>query len=152
MIFFRRSKHNCYCAFCRTPRWIVRRKHVGFANVAISALAAGAAMLAVWGGFDPRVSIFFAGFLAFAEMFIQVRWRLGVVCKTCGFDPILYLKNPSAAAAKVKSRLDARKNDPAALLARPLNLPRLPAERLAEIAELEGRKAKSPGALLSKSI
>jgi hypothetical protein len=75
-------------------------------------------------GFDPRGILIFIGFMVVTEIFLQVRWRLSLTCRFCGFDPILYSKDISAAVAKVQRRLDERKNDPSALLMAPLNLPK----------------------------
>lgn len=130
----------------------MRRKHVGFVHIFTSAFAALATMLILWRQFDPRVSMFFALYLSFAEMFVQVRWRMGIVCKVCGFDPALYLKDAAKAVEKVKSRLDERRRDPKTLLARPLNLPALPESRALELKELEEKRQNKAGALLSKSV
>lgn len=128
-MFFLKSKTNCYCAFCRTPRRMYLKKNIGFANVMYSFIAALIAMYALWQDFDPRFLVIFAVFLAFTETFIQIRWRLSVFCKQCGFDPILYVKNPEAAAEKVTAHLQKRRADPNFLLAKPLNLPSITAEK-----------------------
>ena len=104
-------------------------------------------MFAVFQEFDPRVLLIFVAFLAIAEIFVQFRWRLTIVCKHCGFDPVLYLKDSEKAVAKVKLRLDQRQKDPASLLAEPLQIPKLPKEK-AELIE----KANSGGALVNKRI
>ncbi len=44
------------------------------------------------------------------EIFSNLRWRLAIVCKYCGFDPVVYLKNPEMAAEKVKNFMLDRKN------------------------------------------
>ena len=50
-------------------------------------------------------------------------------CRRCGFDPIVYLKDPMRAANKVKETLERRKADPSMLLAAPLSLPSISKER-----------------------
>lgn len=85
--------------------------------------------------------------LVFGEMFLQIRWRLAVVCKACGFDPVAYVKNPERAAEKVKLFLSVKKNDPNRLLAKPLHLPSITPERLQEISA-----EKKPGRLLSRTL
>ncbi|QDK37413.1 hypothetical protein [Bdellovibrio sp. NC01] len=140
------AKNNCYCAFCKTPRRIYRKKNISVMNVVASAMAAIVLMFAIWQEFDPRAIIAFVVCLAISETFVQIRWRLSVVCRTCGFDPILYTKDPEAAATKVRAQLDMRKEDPKYLLAKPLNLPAIPA------AKAKALQAKEKGKLVSRSI
>ncbi len=104
-------------------------------------------MFAIFQEFDPRVMLIFVAFLALAETFVQLRWRMTMTCKFCGFDPVLYLKDTEKAVAKVKIRLDQRQKDPASWLAEPLQLPKLSKEK-AEMIEL----AKTGGALVNKRI
>ncbi len=125
----RREKNNCFCAFCKSPRRIYRKKNIGAVNLVAGALASVVVMFALWQQFDPRVLIVFVVCLAFSEVFIKVRWRLSIPCSQCGFDPVLYLRNPGAAAEKVKLRLDARKQDPHYLLSKPLDLPKISASK-----------------------
>lgn len=145
MPFFK-PKNNCYCAFCKTPRRIYRKKSISFMNVVGSALASVVVMMALWQQYDPRVMIAFVVCLAISEVFVKLRWRLSMTCRQCGFDPILYKKDHVAAAAKVKMHLDLRKEDPKYLLAKPLNLPAIPAEKSKALQE------KNKGKLLSRSI
>ncbi|MBO9666660.1 MAG: hypothetical protein J7501_07575 [Bdellovibrio sp.] len=141
-----KPKHNCYCAFCKTPRNIYRKKNIGVMNILASAMAAVVIMFAIWQEYDPRVMIAFVVCLAISEIFVQIRWRLSVVCRACGFDPIMYVKDPQAAAEKVKVQLDRRKEDPKYLLAKPLNLPAI-APKKAEALQTKGK-----GKLVSRSI
>ena len=105
-------------------------------------------MFAAFQEFDPRVLLIFVVFLALSEVFVQIRWRLTMTCQYCGFDPILYLKDSQLAALKVRKHLDHRKEDPTALLARPLHLPTISKEK-AELIE----KAQSAGpSLVSKRV
>jgi len=115
-------------------------------NVAASFLAASVLMFAIWRDYDPRAFVIFVICLAVSETFVQIRWRLSVVCRTCGFDPILYVKNPEEASKKVRAQLDRRKQDPQYLLTKPLNLPALPAEKAKAL------QAKEKGRLVSRSI
>lgn len=109
-------------------------------------------MLLMWRGFDARVMVVFAICLAFAESMAQLRWRLQIVCTHCGFDPVLYTKDPIAASTKVKQFLDRRAQDPESLLRAPLNLPKVSQARVNEVqAELERAKKKG-SKLLSRSI
>lgn len=137
---------NCYCAFCKSPRRIYRKRNINLVNVVASAMTATVIMFAIWQTFDPRAIIAFVVCLAISEVFIKIRWRLSVVCRACGFDPVLYTKDPQAAAGKVRDQLDVRKQDPKYLLAKPLNLPTITPQK----AEALQNKAK--GKLVSRSI
>lgn len=150
----KKSSANCYCAFCRSPRRIVRRRHLGFSHLLASVPVAGLIMWLMWAEPDPRVLVVYVVLLALVETFMQLRWRLLIVCRDCGFDPILYLRSPNAAADKVKAHLERRREDPRALLSRPLNLPALPAERAEEIrrSQVPVATEESKGRLLSKSL
>lgn len=141
------SRRSCYCAFCRSERKVYTKKNIGLGDILASALGAGAVMFAIFQEFDPRVMLIFVAFLALAETFVQLRWRMTMTCKFCGFDPVLYLKDTEKAVAKVKIRLDQRQKDPASWLAEPLQLPKLSKEK-AEMIEL----AKTGGALVNKRI
>jgi hypothetical protein len=147
MFPFRKTRNNCYCAFCKTPRRIYRKKNINLFNVSAAALTAVVVMFAIWQEFDPRAIIVFVICLAIAEAFVKLRWRLSVACPQCGFDPLLYIKNPEVAAVKVKTRLEQRKEDPKYLLAKPLNLPAIPAEK-AKALQSKDKK----GQLVSRQI
>jgi hypothetical protein len=87
------------------------------------ALAASATLsLIVWQTLDPRAVVFFALAMGFAELFIVMRWRMSISCPKCGFDPVLYKKNPEAAAARVKRFMEWRREDPLWVLAPPPKL------------------------------
>lgn len=141
------SKFKTFCAFCRSPRSVYRKKSVSFLNIVSAFLAAIVFMFILWQGYDPRVMIVWVINIVIAEAFIRFRWRLSVPCPHCGFDPVIYKKEPEKAAAMVKAQLQRRKEDPRYLLTRPLNLPALSAERAKMI---EG--AKKPGSYVSRSL
>lgn len=143
---FNKNRQNCYCAFCKSPRRIYRKKNISFLNVIASALASFVVMFVLWQEYDPRVIVVWVICLAISEVFIKIRWRLSVVCRQCGFDPVLYTKQPELAAQKVKEQLELRRQDPKYLLAKPLNLPAIPA------AKAEALQSKGKGKLVSRSI
>ncbi|MGZ3803854.1 MAG: hypothetical protein ACXVB4_06580 [Pseudobdellovibrionaceae bacterium] len=102
---------------------------MSFLNIIYAALLSLLVMYCFWSAFDPRVLVIFAVALGFTETFIQIRWRLSVPCKQCGFDPVLYLKDADKAADKVTEHLKQRRLNPKYLLAKPLNLPSLSAAK-----------------------
>jgi len=117
------SRKKCYCAFCKSERMVYSKRRINVFNVLAAAVAAGLTMAVIWQAFDPRVMLFFVAFLAIAESFVQIRWRLNIVCKYCGFDPVLYLKDPEKVAQRVRLVLEDRKKDPATLFKAPLKIP-----------------------------
>ena len=116
-------RKECFCAFCKTPRVVYVKKGINLFNITASALGAIAVMYALFQDLDPRAILIFVAFMAIAEIFVQIRWRLNIVCPECGFDPALYIKEPDRAAKKVKAHLEKRAEDPKSLLKSPLNLP-----------------------------
>lgn len=140
------TKSNCYCAFCKSPRNIYYKKSLSLVNVIYCSLAALPIMYLMWQEFDPRVTVVFVLCLAFAEVFIKLRWRMSLACQTCGFDPVLYKKDADLASQKVKAHLAVRAQDPKYLLSKPLDLPKLPAVR-AEALETKGK-----GRLVSRTL
>lgn len=115
-------------------------------NVIAAGLASMVLMLALWQQFDPRVIIVFVVCLAVAEVFVKLRWRLSLVCRQCGFDPVLYKRQPDMAAQKVKMQLDLRKQGAQYLLAKPLNIPTISPQKAKALEE------KAKGRLVSRSI
>ncbi len=118
-----RNTVNIFCAFCRSPRRVPSSKRIGLRHIAGAFLAAALSMVVIWQEFDPRVLMVFVIFIASAEIFVQIRWRMSLSCRQCGFDPVIYKKNAEVAAEKVKDHLLRRKQDPRYLLYEPLNLP-----------------------------
>lgn len=145
-------KHNCFCAFCKTPRRIYNKKRMGVLNLLLAALSTWVFMMVVWKQFDPKAIIVFAFFLLLAEVFIQMRWRMSLSCRHCGFDPVLYLKDTTKAVEKVKLHLEKRKQDPKHLLTRPLDLPAVKAEKAQQIEKLVQQVQAQKKGLLSRTI
>ena len=139
-------RHNCYCAFCKTPRRVARKRNISVLNVLASLVASAVIMMAIWQQFDPRVMIVFVVCVALAEVFVKLRWRLSVPCRQCGFDPILYKKDHVEALKRVQVQLVKRREDPRYLLARPLQLPTISPEKSIALQE------RAKGRLVSRSI
>ena len=70
----------------------------------------------IWQSLDARALAIFGVAIGAAEFFVIVRRRLSVPCPRCGFDAVLYRRDKDAASERVKRRLEARKDDPAAWL------------------------------------
>lgn len=138
---------NAYCAFCSSQRKIYRYRGVRFFHIAASLLTSFILTLIVFQELDPRGIFLFILLLAAAEIFLRVRWRIHIVCRQCGFDPVLYLKNPSQAADQVKSFIALRSSSAEFLLAPSLNLPTLTLKKEPSLT-VEPKKGK----LLSQRI
>lgn len=113
-----KSKKDCYCAFCKSKRHIYPKKHANAVNF-VSILAFSFCLsTGLWTWWDPRSIIIFSVALAFAEVFIYLRWRFSVVCKLCGFDPVLYRKSPDQASERVRRFYEKRTQEPNFLLSK----------------------------------
>lgn len=150
------SSHKGFCAFCREPRVVFRKKRVNLYNLMTCLLGTAIFCAMYWSAFDPRAILIFIFAMAISEIFLQIRWRMSVVCRHCGFDPVIYVKNTDRAAEMVKEQLLRRQNDPRFVLARPLNIPRISKERSETLQRLRQEAEKSPkmkrGQILSKQI
>jgi hypothetical protein len=107
---------TCYCAFCKCERRVHTKKHVCWTDVLSCIAMAALLTLVIWHKAEPRGILFISIFLGISEFFIQMRWRLALSCRYCGFDPILYKQSHQLAAEKVKKHLDRRRADPSFLL------------------------------------
>lgn len=70
----------------------------------------------VWQDFHWTGVVLFLILAVTAEMVAQMRWRMSIRCSACGFDPVVYKRNPQVAADAVKAFLAERKKDPLYLL------------------------------------
>lgn len=106
---------QCYCAFCRSPRRRPPQRRISLWNL-LGLL--GLAMLVnglIAHEVDGRSLLLFVSFLFIAEWLLQLRWRVSLVCKECGFDPVIYLREPGRAAENVRAHLEARSRSPMSL-------------------------------------
>ncbi len=97
-----RLRAQRYCAFCKVLRRVYVKKHVDLTNVLLAALFAAAVSFVYEGQLDPLALMIFVVSLSCAEIFVNMRWRMNLVCNLCGFDPILYKRSNEKAAARVK--------------------------------------------------
>lgn len=123
------KKQKIFCAFCRTPHEVYKEKSFGFRHVFLSALMSVCLSYIIWKTYNPKSLLLFVTGLMLAEVFVRLRWRLHIACRACGFDPVIYSKNPEQAAESVKAFLIKRKAEPGYLLRKPLDLPTRPPEK-----------------------
>lgn len=117
-------RREVYCGFCRLPHKVYNRKHISWIEVMSFALMAGIVSFIGWGEFHwASLLVFLLGTL-WTEFMFQFRWRQSIKCKSCGFDPMIYKRNPEEAAQIVKAFLDNRKIDPSFMLKPQPQLPK----------------------------
>src|SRR4051794_552573 len=104
----RRRKTHVYCALCLTKRPYLRKRHLGVLD-SLFLCVMSLLVQYVYLEQQPFSCLYLAAILmAVSEIFFQLRWRVLMACPYCGFDPLLYLKRPDQATAKVKETV-ARK-------------------------------------------
>lgn len=134
-----------------------RRKGVGPLQIAAAMLTASLLTMAFWREPDPRGLVVFAFCLAVAEIVMQMRWRMSLLCPVCGFDPVVYLKDPAKAASRVKGHMETRRQDPTSLFKPQPQLSPITAERALvlqkeETARVEAASRQKRGSFVSRSI
>ena len=117
------KKDKAYCAFCKSPHWVYRKRHAQFVNWMLAGVMSLLTGFVLYQDLDLRSVMFLGIYIAMAEAFIHLRWRLSVLCHECGFDPFLYKKSPHQAAQKVKYTLEQREKKPENYLKPPLKIP-----------------------------
>lgn len=144
MKLFSRLRDHRYCAFCKSPRRVYLKKHVDLTNVVAGMLLSAAATLAYWGEVDPRGIMMFCLIMGLSEFFVYLRWRVAVVCKLCGFDPVVYKRSPAKAAGLVREFFEQRIDNPSFQLSKSPLLELQRRQRAHERKLLELRSAVVP--------
>lgn len=116
--------HSGFCAFCRSPKVYFKRKRLGILNVFGAFVGAMALNYLFRHQIDPIVFVIFVSNLFVIELAIKIRWRMSLICHECGFDPVIYKRNPELACQMVKEKMDERKADPIKTVFFPLQLPK----------------------------
>jgi hypothetical protein len=146
------------CAFCRLNRRIFVKKSIDWTNVLTAAIAAALLMFVIWQDADPRAVIFFVAFLAVAEVFVRLRWRMSLPCPHCGFDPLLYKLDREETVRRVKAKLDELRTNGRHLFKPQNPLAQLPVIQKKANADLrapaldEAQSKKSAPRLLSRQV
>ncbi|OQW46863.1 MAG: hypothetical protein A4S09_02850 [Proteobacteria bacterium SG_bin7] len=103
---------DCYCAFCKSPRKYFIHKSLRPIHYVQAALLSTLLMYLIWSEFEARVFLIMAALLIALELGLLVRWRLYISCSKCGFDPVLYRKDPEIASKKVTQFMERYAADP----------------------------------------
>jgi len=78
---------------------------------------------AIWHSFDPRGLFVLGSLLITGEILAQIKWRQSMICQNCGFDAVLYTRDPEKAGLKIKEFLEYRSGRPEYLLRPPVRMP-----------------------------
>lgn len=78
---------------------------------------------AIFKQLDPRGLFIVGTILLVSELFSQMKWRSAMICRNCGFDPVVYVRNPEQAGLKIKAFMDRRSESPEHLLRAPVQRP-----------------------------
>lgn len=92
------------------------KKHLHWTDVGLIGIFSIVSTLAIWSEFDPRGVLIFAALLGLGEITLHWRWRLGISCPHCGFDLLLYKRNPEQASQRVRQFFERRSVMPDFLL------------------------------------
>lgn len=110
------TRKACYCAFCKNPRKIYAHKHLSIVGI-IGLVGLGVVITyAIYKTLDPWGLGLIGMFLIVGELFSQTKWRASMICRNCGFDPVVYVRNPEQAGLKIKAFLEHRSELPEYLL------------------------------------
>ncbi len=104
------------CAFCKLEHRVYLKKEVSAFDFLILLMVTALLAFAIWDGPDLRSMVIFSGLAFLLQIFLRVRFRESVKCPHCGFDPILYKKNPQLAATRVNEYIALRKDNPEFML------------------------------------
>ncbi len=110
------QRKSCYCAFCKVERKVYLSKHLSLIGVISLSLLSVVLTYALFRDLDVRGLSILSMLLILGEIFQQTKWRTSMICRNCGFDPVMYIKDPNAAGLKIKAFLDRRKDSPESLL------------------------------------
>jgi hypothetical protein len=117
------QRQDCFCAFCKTPKKVYKRKSLSLLEVVALSLLSLLMTSVIFEHLDPRGLIILISMVSICEFFFRLRWRYSTICNNCGFDPVVYVKDPDLAAEKVRKFMEERKDNPDFLLKPTINLP-----------------------------
>jgi hypothetical protein len=117
------TRRSCYCAFCKTERKVYANQHLSLLDVVGLVFFGIICTYASVRSLDHRGLLIIGILLVMGEAFLRVKWRVSMICRNCGFDPVLYVRNPEQAGLKIKAFLDKRAESPEHLLRLPVILP-----------------------------
>ncbi len=117
------SRKSCYCAFCKTTRKVYIHKHLSFVEVLGLVGLSLLITFAVYQTLDLRGLYLIGTLLLVGEIFSQLKWRASMICRNCGFDPVVYVRSPEQAGLKIKAFLERRSESVEHLFSSPVVMP-----------------------------
>ena len=115
-------RKSCYCAFCKVPRKVYSSKHLSTIEVIAFVLLGIVMTYAIFKSLDPSGLFLVGTILLVSETFSQMKWRSAMICRNCGFDPVVYVRNPEQAGLKIKAFMERRSESPSHLLRAPVQM------------------------------
>lgn len=100
------------CAFCHSPRSVELQRHLRWTSVVGFMILSGLLSFIFWRELNPRAIPLFVSLWVIGEMMALLRYRLGLPCPKCGFDPLLYKRDPKKASARVRDFYERKKASP----------------------------------------
>lgn len=88
------------------------KRHLHWLDVGAAAFLFFLVSMLIWKRPEPRGILLWIAGIIVADFVVNIRWRLGLACPHCGFDPLLYKKNAKAAAERVRQFYQTRKERP----------------------------------------
>lgn len=132
------NRRSCFCAFCKTPRKVYKSKNLSTLSIVSIVGLSFLITQVIWQSLDPRGLVILGLMLAGGEVFSQIRYRQAMICTNCGFDPILYLRDPEAAGLRIKDFIQYRSEKPEYLLRPPVKMPVRKVSKKGEKISLRG--------------
>lgn len=85
------------------------KRHVSWTDVGSCILLTFVGSAAIWRTISPKAILVLVAVMMLAEIIVQLRWRMSLACAHCGFDPLLYTRNPDLASKKVREIYERRR-------------------------------------------
>lgn len=117
-------RKKCFCAYCKTPRKVYRNKNLSLFTILGLIGLSVVLTKTIWHNIDTRGLFILAFILITGEVCAQIKWRGSMICNNCGFDAVLYVRNPEAAGLKIKEFMEYRSTRPEYLLRPSIPLPK----------------------------
>lgn len=154
------GKLHHYCAFCRRPKYVYERSKVGLIGFSLLFVMSGLFSYGLRKQVDEFIFYIFFSLVVLVELGMKMRYRISLLCKECGFDPLIYKRSPERAVVMVQKKLEQRLSNPENLLRKPLELPQISQKRRDfwdQLAQKKPEIAKIPvedqrGRILSRQI
>lgn len=86
------------------------KRHVTWTDVGACIVLTLVGSAALAQSISPKAILVLVTVVISAEVIVQLRWRMSLPCAHCGFDPLLYMRNPDLASKKVRDVFNRRRD------------------------------------------